>query len=43
MTTDELKQIIASGETMTVEFKGESGKRLSYREMYESVVCLANA
>lgn len=43
MTTDELKQLIASGETMTVEFKGESKKALSDRELYEAIVCLANA
>jgi ATP-dependent DNA helicase RecG len=43
MTTEELKVLIADGETMTVEFKGESKKPFSDREMYEAVVCLANA
>lgn len=43
MTTEELTALIAQGETMTIEFKGESKSPLSDRELYEAVVCLANA
>ena len=43
MMREKLKALIAGGETMTAEFKGESAKRLSDRELYEAVVCLANA
>jgi ATP-dependent DNA helicase RecG len=43
MTTEELLALVAEGETMTVEFKGEAKNSLSDRELYEAVVCLANA
>ena len=43
MNLEALKAMIACGETMTLEFKGEAEKPLSDREMYEAVVCLANA
>jgi len=42
MTTDELEQLIAGGETLRVEFKGESVRPLSDRDVYEAVVGLAN-
>src|SRR5687768_9123717 len=34
---------IRQGETLTVEFKGESSASLSDRDIYEAVVCIANA
>lgn len=42
MTEAELLQIIAGGESLTVEFKGESHQPLNDRELVETVVCLAN-
>lgn len=42
MTEAELLQIIAGGESLTVEFKGETRQPLSDRELVETVVCLAN-
>jgi ATP-dependent DNA helicase RecG len=40
--TDELRQLIRSGESYTVEFKGEESKALNDRDLVEAVVCLAN-
>lgn len=37
-----VRELIAGGETMTVEFKGEGTKPLSETEIVETVVCLAN-
>ncbi len=42
MTLDDLKRLIARGETVNVEFKGEEKKRLSDGDIIESVVCLCN-
>ncbi|MFN5065926.1 MAG: RNA-binding domain-containing protein [Aphanizomenon sp.] len=41
MTPDELTQLIANGETLTVEFKSDSAY-LSDKDLLEAVVCLAN-
>ena len=41
MTPDELTQLIANGETLTVEFKSDSA-RLGDTDLLEAVVCLAN-
>lgn len=38
----EIGRLIAAGESLTVEFKGESRRSLTDREVYENVVCLAN-
>lgn len=43
LTTEEVKQLIAGGESLTVEFKSEGRGKLSDREIYETVVCFANA
>lgn len=37
-----LRNLVASGESMLVEFKGEAGRPLSDNELVEAVVCLAN-
>ena len=42
MTPEELRRLIAEGESLTVEFKGERNRQLSDRELVEAVVCLAN-
>lgn len=42
MTADELERLIAAGETLAVEFKGEERGPLSDTELVEAVVCLAN-
>jgi len=45
MTEQELRDIIAQGETLTVEFKSDTPSRkdgLSDNELQEAVVCLAN-
>ena len=42
MTTNELREPIADGETLCVEFEGEPGRPLSDREVYEAVVGLAS-
>jgi len=39
---DALKRMIADGETLVLEFKGEERAPLNDREMVEAVVCLAN-
>ena len=43
MDAAELNQILAAGETLEVEFKGEAKGPLNDRDLVESVVCLANA
>jgi len=43
ITTSEVENRIRNGETLTVEFKGESHRRFSDEEIVEAVVCLANA
>ncbi|HHH46917.1 MAG TPA: winged helix-turn-helix transcriptional regulator [Thiotrichales bacterium] len=42
MTPEELGRLIAGGETLYVEFKGEGRGRLNDRDLVEAVVCLAN-
>ena len=40
--SDRLREIIAGGENLTVEFKGEEHTPLSDHDLVEAVVCLAN-
>jgi ATP-dependent DNA helicase RecG len=42
MTPGELRRLIAVGETMSVEFKGEERSPLNDRDLVAAVVCLAN-
>jgi ATP-dependent DNA helicase RecG len=42
MTPKALQRLIASGETLSVEFKGEERSPLNDRDLVEAVVCLAN-
>lgn len=42
MTPDRLVALIAAGESLDVEFKGEETRSLSDNELVEAVVCLAN-
>ena len=42
MTPDDLRQLIAGGESLAVELKGEERSPLNDRELVETVVCLAN-
>ncbi|HRT97413.1 MAG: ATP-binding protein [Candidatus Bipolaricaulis sp.] len=42
MTPEVLRNLIAGGETLDVEFKGEEKGPLSDRDLVEAVVCLAN-
>lgn len=42
MTPKDLRQLIAAGETLAVEFKGEEREPLSDGALVEAVVCLAN-
>ncbi len=42
MTPDETKELIARGENLAVEFKGEARNPLNDRELVEAAVCLAN-
>ncbi|OGG45726.1 MAG: AAA family ATPase [Candidatus Handelsmanbacteria bacterium RIFCSPLOWO2_12_FULL_64_10] len=42
MTPQRLRELIAHGESLTVEFKGEGRAPFSDRELVEAVVCLAN-
>lgn len=42
MTPEVLRSLIAGGETLDVEFKGEEKGPLSDRDLVEAVVCLAN-
>jgi ATP-dependent DNA helicase RecG len=42
VTPEDLKRLIAGGETPAVEFKGEKRQPLSDAELVEAVVCLAN-
>ena len=43
MDLEHLQVLVAGGESLTVEFKGEERGALSDRDIYETVVCLANA
>ena len=42
MTADELRRLIAAGETLAIEFKGEERAPLNDRDLVEAIVCLAN-
>lgn len=42
MTVKQLRRLVAGGETLDVEFKGERRSPLNDRELVEAVVCLAN-
>ena len=42
MTPEELKRLIAQGENLQVEFKGEERTPLNDNDLVETVVCLAN-
>jgi len=42
ITRETLQRLIAQGESLDVEFKGEKRKRLSDDDLVETVVCLAN-
>lgn len=42
MTPDDLRRLIADGETLALEFKGEEREPLSDSALVEAVVCLAN-
>lgn len=42
MTSEHLRTLIAHGETLDVEFKGEEHGPLSDRQLVEAVVCLGN-
>ncbi len=42
MTPDEVHELIAGGETLAVEFKGESKAPLGDRQLVEAAACLAN-
>ncbi len=42
MTPQMLRALIAAGETLAVEFKGEERQPLNDRDLIEAVVCLAN-
>ena len=42
MTPERLRQIVCAGETVAVEFKEETRKPFSDRDLVEAVVCLAN-
>ena len=42
MTPEQLRSVIAAGESLDVEFKGEERGRLSDDDLLEAVVCLAN-
>jgi len=42
MTPERLRELIAAGESLDAEFKGEEQKSLSDDELMEAVVCLAN-
>ncbi len=42
MSSDELRRLIAAGETLAVEFKGEARAALNDRDLVKTVVCLAN-
>ena len=43
MDRDTLQSLIAAGESLAVEFKGERRCALNDRDLVEVVVCLANA
>lgn len=42
MSPDDLRHLIAAGETLAVEFKSEERTALNDRDLVKTVVCLAN-
>ena len=42
MTAEGLRELVARGETLSVEFKGTRGGPLPHRDLVDAVVCLAN-
>jgi predicted HTH transcriptional regulator len=42
MTPEQVRKLIAWGEILTLEFKGEERRRLSENGLMETVVCMAN-
>ena len=42
MTVERVRQLIAGGESLAVEFKSEASRPFSDRELVEAVICLAN-
>lgn len=42
MTPERLAELIVSGESLTVEFKGEEKERISDDELVKEVICMAN-
>ena len=42
MTPERLQELIAAGESLDVEFKGEERAPLSDDDLVEALVCLAN-
>ena len=42
MTPEQLRQLIAAGESWDVDFKGEERQHLSGQELVETVICVAN-
>lgn len=42
MDYNDIKKMISKGESFTLEFKGEGRHQIGDREIYETVVCLAN-
>ena len=42
MTPDRVARLVAEGENLAVEFKGEERSALNDRDLVETVVCLAN-
>lgn len=42
MPEERIRELIARGESMSVEFKSEASSRLSDKDLVEAVVCLAN-
>jgi ATP-dependent DNA helicase RecG len=43
LTPDQLRDVIAQGEQLDVEFRGESEHAVSDADLVETVSCLANA
>ncbi len=42
VTPEALRELIANGETLNVEFKGEENRQLNDRDLVAAIVCLAN-
>ena len=42
MTPEKLAELVAAGENLDIEFKGEKSSPLNDRALVETVICLAN-